>query len=137
MRLPLSLSPRRSRLLTVVQWLAHALAAVAIAAAELETLIKLALWILVAVSFWRQSRPCLPAQILLKADGRLILVERDGGCREAMVETDTTVYSWLVVLRLKVDGRRLALSLPFDSLDGNGHRKLRLWLRWLTVNAPA
>jgi len=137
MRLPVTMNPRRSRLLAVVLWLAHALAVVAIAAAELAFLVKLSLWLLVAVSLWRQLRLCLPVEIVLKADGRLILVEQDGSCREAIVETDTTVHSWLVVLRLKVDGRRRALSLPFDSLSGNSHRKLRLWLRWLAVNAPA
>ncbi|CAG1000686.1 hypothetical protein RHDC4_03161 [Rhodocyclaceae bacterium] len=69
----------------------------------------------------------------LLADGRLEVEWADGGHHGAELLAGSTVLPWLVVLRLRVDGRRLSLALLPDGLEGDGHRLLRLWLRWCAI----
>lgn len=56
---------------------------------------------------------------------------------DAVVAPDTTVFSFLVVLRYQVEGERRfrALVVLPDSMSHDALRRLRLWLRWATVAA--
>jgi toxin CptA len=118
-------------------WLAHALAAFAVSWTPFWPAAKLALCLPIAWSLWRQLHRTLPAEIVLKADGKLLWVDQDGRSREGAVAADTAVFPWLVILRLKIDGQSRALGLPLDALCADGHRRLRLWLRWLAVSDRA
>ena len=136
MRLPVVLWPRKSRQLTVLLCLVHA-AAVAVVVSSLPTGPALGLGLVVAGSLWWQLRLPAPREIVLKADGRLILTESDGGRRDLAVEPATTVYGRLVVLRARdPDGVR-TLVMPIDALGALGHRQLRVWLRWQVPNVRA
>jgi hypothetical protein len=69
-------------------------------------------------------------ELVLKADGLLEAIEPDGASNMAQVDRQTTVFPWLIALLLRIDGRKVALVLPPDALGREGHRQLRLWLRW-------
>ncbi len=66
----------------------------------------------------------------LLADGRLRIERLDGSHAEATIEPETTVYRSLVILRLRTDGRVESLALPRAATGSEGHRSLRVWLRW-------
>ena len=68
--------------------------------------------------------------LTLKAGGALEAEFSDGRRGIVKIEPQTTVFPWLVALLLRSEGRSVALALPPDALDGEGHRQLRLWLRW-------
>ena len=75
------------------------------------------------------------AFLVLGADGRLH-VERDDGAREeARLETDTTVYPWMVILRFRLSGQSRSFVLLRRRIGIEAHRKLRVWLRWRAQNA--
>jgi hypothetical protein len=137
MRLPVILWPRKSRQLTILICLVHALAALAIAASGLASGLKLAVWVPIVASLWWQMRAPVPREIVLKADGRLVLIDSDGSRREMAVAPATTVHRRLIVLRARDQGRVRTLVFPVDALGAAGHRQLRVWLRWLAVSVPA
>lgn len=70
------------------------------------------------------------AAVTLRIDGRLGLEYRDGRCAEAEVDSDTTVFPRLVVLRYRVADRAASLILPQAATGAEAHRRLRVWLRW-------
>lgn len=66
--------------------------------------------------------------LTLGADGR-VTVERAGGSRhDAEVDASTTVFSRLVILRLRCAGRLESLVLPRAATGEDVHRRLRVWL---------
>jgi hypothetical protein len=133
-RLPVTLVPKASPRLAGALVAAHALAAFALVPTGLPLAAKLALALAVCVSLIatlirHALRPSLAA-LTLRGDGRLDLERRDGTHAEATVDRCTTVFSWLVVLLLRTEGGKIALTLPSDALGPDQHRRLRLWLRW-------
>lgn len=66
----------------------------------------------------------------LLATGRLELIRAQGEHEEAEVAADSTVFSRLVILRLKTAVGQQSLLLPRAALGEEGHRRLRVWLRW-------
>lgn len=74
------------------------------------------------------------AALTLNGDGRLSLLRVDGRSLDCQVERATTVLPWLIVLLVRTAATTEALVLPVDALGREGHRQLRLWLRW-KVNA--
>jgi hypothetical protein len=114
---------------------AHGLPAVAALSLTLPIGLKLAVGALLLASLgatlWRRVlRPPLVA-LTLKVDGTMEIHSRDGSVAAARISPQTTVFPWLVVLPLRIDSAAIALALPSDALPGDGHRQLRLWLRWL------
>lgn len=66
----------------------------------------------------------------LLADG-LIEAERRAGTRVmAQVEPGTTIFTKLVILRLRVADRVESLVLSHAATGAEAHRQLRVWLRW-------
>ncbi len=138
MRLPVTLSLRSSVTLAAVLFLVHGLAIIMVLVTDLPSLIKLGLWIALAFSVWRsvfvhalrRSVHALMA-ITLRSDGELEIKYRNGEFVRVQVDDRTTIFSWLVVLLVKREGRTLALTLPHDALGEESHRQLRLWLRWV------
>jgi len=79
------------------------------------------------LQWWRWS----VCELALRPDGGASWREADGTWHVASEVTGGELASWLLVVGLKEDGRRLRpmLLLP-DALDASKHRELRVWLRW-------
>ena len=134
MQLPVTLSLRRSRRLTVLLAAAHASAAAA--ALCLSPHWRLMLFLLTAIlisaglSLRRLGSPDRICRLTLKDDGQLVFSRADGSTGEARLHPQTTVMAFLCVLLLRVRDRVEALVLLPDALDAEDFRQLRLWLRW-------
>lgn len=72
----------------------------------------------------------------LRADGRLEIERRDGAWGEAEIESGTTIYARLVVLRMRINDCIESLVLPRTAIGDDAHRRLRVWLEW-RANASA
>ena len=75
--------------------------------------------------------------LTLLADGRIEAERRDGSLDMAQVEPGTTLFSNLVILRLRVAGRVESLVLPHAATGAAAHRQLRVWLRWRALTGAA
>ena len=134
---PITLAVRGSRRLVAALFAAHVLAGFGLLATELPLAAKLilsatlALWLLLAV-----RRTGRTAALTLHADGRLSLLCQDGSSVDGQVDPATTVFPWLIVLLVKTAEKNEALVLPVDALGREGHRQLRLWLRWKANAEP-
>ncbi len=141
MRLPVTLKLKSSPMLATALVLAHGLAIAGVLAAELPIIVALLLAGLALSSLWLTlKRHVLQLPIfalILKADGSLELQYPDGASRVADILSGTSVFPWAIVLLLRVDGCSKALTLLPDALDGEGHRRLRLWLQWKASAATA
>ena len=135
MELPVVLPVLPSRLLAFALTLAHLLVAAALAAVRLPLPVKLVLGLFVALSLARSLRRRPVACLRLRADGSLELGRTDGDFRQARVLPSTTVFPWLIVLNLRTGTGYESLTLPVDALGAEGHRQLRLWLRWKASGA--
>lgn len=75
------------------------------------------------------------AALTLHADGRCKVVHADGKCMEVSINPAlTVVFPWLVVLHYRAPGMRGSLVLPAAAVGNEGHRRLRVWLRWGTID---
>ncbi|HTY02463.1 MAG TPA: protein YgfX [Rhodocyclaceae bacterium] len=134
---PIVLRPHRSRSLDFALWVAHLLPALGLVPTVLPIPLKLALWLVLALSLFRLLRRQDDATVLtLKVDGA-VSWERRGGQLEYRVDHATTVLPWFVVLRLRSESAIESLVLPVDALSPNEHRQLRTWLRWRATVEPA
>lgn len=133
MRLPLTLHLQSSRGLAAALTAAHAAVVAGLLATAIPLFVKLAAACIVALSaaftLRRVLRPPFAA-VTLRADGTIEALRADGSSAMLRVLADTTVFSWLVVLRLDGGDAKAALVLPPDAVADGGHRELRLWLRW-------
>ena len=132
MRLPHRLPLQRSRQLLVLLLLLHAGALAAALLADLLLLIRLLLVmaILASAGFKLRRDPGRVCALTLDADGTLEFERADGRRGRARVLAQSTVIAWLVVLLLRGEGGRVALSVLPDALSPEDFRALRLWLRW-------
>lgn len=130
MRLPVTFQLHRSRWLALSLAVAHVLTAIGLMIAELPWPVQWLLWSALAISLARALRPGSVVALTLKADGCLGLVNLDGSVDDCRVSTATTVFSWLVVLRLDCNMQSVTIALPIDALRSDAHRQLRLWLSW-------
>jgi hypothetical protein len=94
--------------------------------------VRVASFAVLAASLWYSLRPPRVASLHLHGNGGLECILPDGTSLSAAILPDSTVFSWLVVLRLKTDGRKRAISLLLfpDHMSREEFRRLRLWLRW-------
>lgn len=132
MRLPVTLKLQPSRRLSAALVLAHAAAFGGVMPTDIPPaatlFVALALAGALLLSLRKVRRPPFAA-LSLRADGQVDASREDGSSATFRVLSDTTVLSWLVVLRLRGEEGVVALTLPPDAIDG-GHRELRLWLRY-------
>jgi toxin CptA len=134
---PITLAVLGSRRLVAALCAAHALAGFGLPPTELPLAVKLALAAILALSLLIAVRRIGRITALtLHADGRVSLLRRDGRAFDGQVDPATTVFPWLVVLLVKTAEKTEALVLPVDALDRDGHRQLRLWLRWKANAEP-
>jgi Membrane-bound toxin component of toxin-antitoxin system len=136
-RLPATLEFHRSRALTVAVVLAHAVVAAGLLATNLPTIGKLLVLPLLVWSLLATVRRAPAGALTLGGDGRLTLVRPEGHTVDCMVDPLTTVLPWLIVLRLHTPSGRQTLTLPVDALGDEGHRQLRVWLRWKAMAETA
>jgi hypothetical protein len=119
--------------------IAHLLPGVGLTATALPVPVKLAIWIVLALSLFRlllrQRR--LPAALKLQANGRMFLLDHTGDATECRIDPATVVMPWLIVLRLSIRQTVESLVLPVDAVGAEGHRQLRTWLRWRASVDPA
>ena len=131
MRLPVILGLRPSRRLAAALVIAHTAAGLACLAIPAPSAFAagLAVAVSLVLSLRKALRPPF-AGLRLLADGSVEAWRADGAPATLRVLSDTTVLSWLVVLRLRGEAGNFALTLPPDAVADGGHRELRLWLRW-------
>ncbi|MDP2810466.1 MAG: hypothetical protein Q8O34_10005 [Rhodocyclaceae bacterium] len=131
--LPITLPLRSSRRLAAALLLAHALAAAGLVPTDLPLAVKLLLWLGLGLSLALTLRHGnAVATLTLKADGRIGI---DG--KDAAVHPQTTVFPRLIVLLAKTGNGTKTWVLPVDALGREGHRQLRLWLKWKASAASA
>jgi len=129
---PLTLGLRRSRFLCWLTILLHGLAAGSVWVLPWPAAARVLLLGLVALSAWHVLRPGRVTGLRLGERGELDLLCPGGRCLAMVVQPDTTVFSRLIVLRLRDDqGRLRSLAILPDSLPPEQFRVLCLWLRWL------
>lgn len=137
MQLPLAIPLRRSRRLILLLALAHGAALVALLALPWPWPLRAAAGLVVAVAAGIAIRRAWqsPVAALHLGVGGELEVEMKVGAGDtpigaATILPQSTVMPDLVVLLLRVGGRRVCLVLPPDATGTEAHRLLRLWLRW-------
>ncbi len=137
MRLPLRFPFLRSLSAAAVLSLLHFLAVAILLAVELPVSVKLLFVVLLAVSGYRsisdhalrRGRNAVVG-IMLRDKDQIELEYADGWSVMAALDATSTVFPFLVMLNVRLEGRRLTLPLPADSMKDPDYRHLRMWLRW-------
>lgn len=134
MQFPVCIELQRSHFLTLLLVLFHTLATGSVIALPFDWLLRSVLLLVIGWSLWYSLRP---SRIL-----GLRISERDGldarladGNRVALTAlSDSTVFTRLIVLRLRIgeEKRVSGLALLPDQMSAEQFRWLRLWLRWHT-----
>ncbi len=135
---PLTIEPRSSRwLLSLILFVHGGAIMVLLALDEWPWLLRLAIVVPVLVSFWfalgkqgwRQS-PIGICRLVWQLDNDWRLELRSGETLTAELRPSSFLHPWLVILNLRVKGRRLPQSLVLarDSLDDTTFRHLRVRL---------
>lgn len=134
MQFPLRIELRRSRRLALLIVLLHLLAAGCVGVLPWPVAARCLLVGIIGVSAWQALRPSGIIGLRLDERGELALVRPTGEPLFVSVLADSSVFTQLVVLRVRdeEDGRRRSLVLLPDSMPAEEFRLLRLWLRWLT-----
>ncbi len=120
-----------SRRLRVAMATLHLIALAAIWLADLPCWLSQVLTGLVGISLFMALREGTPVTLSCQPDGTLTIGAGDDA-RTATVLPDSLVWSWLVVIRYRLDGQRWGramLVLP-DGLAEEDFRCLRVWLNW-------
>jgi hypothetical protein len=87
-------------------------------------------------SLWRSWRRIAAPVLILGREGDLAWQDPGGEPLDVRILAGATVFSWLVVLRVRLDGGGPAggqgrvLVVLADSLAPADYRKLQVWLRW-------
>jgi hypothetical protein len=109
----------------------HVVVGAGLAPIPAPTIAKLVAWAILALSLARiLSLRRKLVGLKLKANGKLDVIREDDQLIDCGVSPETSVFPWLVVLRLKAGNTTETLVMPQDSLGTEGHRQLRTWLRW-------
>ena len=135
---PLTIEPRPSRWLLSLILFTHAGAIpVLLALGEWSWLLRLSLIVPVLVSLWlalgkqgwRQT-PTGIRRLVWQTENDWQLELRNGETLSAELRPSSFLHPWLVILNLRVEGRRLSQSLVLacDSLDETTFRQLRVRL---------
>lgn len=139
MLLPHRLVIRPSRCLALILALLHLAALGSLMPLDIPVWLKWALAAVLAASFVASIRrhalhqaASSVRELVLKSDGGIEGLRRDGGRFDAGVSAQTTVLPWLIVILLEIPGLRRGhpvVVLP-DALTAEDWRTLRAWLRW-------
>ena len=132
MQFPISIELHRSKLLFLLLVALHGGAAAGVAVLPWPPGARALLLLLIGASLLWAVRRLPLAGLWLVARDRIECVQADGRRVSAEVLPDSTVFSWMIVLRLRLEGekRTCALVVLPDQLTRDKFRQLRLWLRW-------
>jgi hypothetical protein len=132
-RFPVSIElRRRSYFLIGSVCVMHGMAAGAFLCMPWPLPLRIALLIALAVSLRHALRPSRISALRFHENGSLECTLSNGTGLAASLLPDTTVFSWLVVLRLRAEGEKETISLPLfpDHMSREEFRLLRVCLRW-------
>jgi hypothetical protein len=134
-RFPLHVDLRRSRCLSFLMVLLHAVAGGCLWVLPWPLAARCGLLATVGLSAWQALRPSTIVGLRLGEGGELALLGAAGEPVSVTVQADSTVFSQLIVLRVRDEehGRLRSLVLLPDSMRAEHFRLLRLWLRWLAI----
>ncbi len=84
---------------------------------------------------WRQALrrgPRAITRLQFRNREQLEIGRRDGSWQSGRVLGSSTAATLLTVLNIRLDGQRWPehVVVTGDSIDGDGFRRLRVWLRW-------
>ncbi len=132
MQFPIFIELRRSFIHTLLTCAMHGAAAACLVAVPLDWYWRVVALPAIAGSLWSALRSCRFASLRLTAREGLSFIDGDGGHVEAALLPDSTVFTWLVVLRFRIGEERKghAVTLFPDQMSREEFRTLRLWLRW-------
>lgn len=142
MQFPVTLQFKPSRRLRAALVFAHVLAMLSLlrlpSAYATPSVLILAVPILIGSLCWTWRKAEAPA-LTLKQDGVLIWHAMGSEALPGQL-IGGTVFSWLVVLRIRLEGPgtgqiKVLLALK-DSLSANDFRRLQVWLRWVLPLRP-
>ena len=141
MQFPLVIELRRSRLRVFLLVLSHGTAVVACWLLPWPLAWRGVVLLLVALSLLRALRPERIVGLRLAAPDRLACRLADGRLVGATVQAESSVFTRLIVLRLRLDeegrpGRPCALVIVPDQLEAQQFRRLRVCLRWRAEHEP-
>lgn len=132
MQFPVSIELHRSRFLSLLFVLIHALSAICLALLPWPWLLRLLLLALVGGSLWRVLQSHVIVGLRIHGRDQLDCLVIDGTRATLAIMPDSTVFDRLIVLRLRIgEERRIRnLTLLPDQMSAEQFRALRLWLRW-------
>jgi hypothetical protein len=135
MQFPVYIGLHRSRFLFLLLILFHLIAAMCILVVPWPWFLQCAVLIFIAASAWHSTRPSNVTCLCILGSERLDCRFEGGRQHEMTLLSDTTVFSYLMVLRLKggESVRATTLTLLRDQMSVNEFRTLALWLRWRSV----
>ncbi|TRZ92884.1 MAG: hypothetical protein D4R84_11450 [Rhodocyclaceae bacterium] len=138
MQLPITVKLQASRNLVLLLVASHMGALLAVSVIELLVWIKLALLLLIVMSFWNCQKLWYGARrinfLTLRDEGVLDYSRVNGETGQASIHPQSTVTPPLTVILLRRERRLEALVLLPDALDQDDYRRLRLWLRWRSAD---
>ncbi len=131
MQLPVVIAVRSSRRWRALLWGAHVVAIASVLPIDLAWAVRFCLMVLIGFSLYRTlTRPQQITQLSLGAKGELALETKVGAGGTAMILPETAVLPGMIVLALRVEGKRTPLVLMADALDPGDYRRFRVWLNW-------
>lgn len=132
MQFPVSIELRRSRFLTLLFFLVHALSVGCLAVLPWPWPLRLLLMALVGASLWRVLQAQAIVGLRIHGRDRLDCLLAEGRRATVAILPDSTVFHRLIVLRLRIgeETRIRSLTLLPDQMSAEQFRALRLWLRW-------
>lgn len=133
MQFPLAIELRRSRRLSFLLFVLHGVAAGCLWVLPWPVAARCLLLVTLLLSAWQSLRPSTMVGLRLSESGDLALLDAAGEAVYVAVQADSTVFSQLIVLRVRDEEQRRLRSLVLlsDSMSAEHFRLLRLWLRWL------
>jgi hypothetical protein len=130
-RFPVFIEPRRrSNILIGSLSLMHGAAAGVFFFMPWPLLLQIAVAIALGISLCHTLRPSRISVLRFHENGDLECTLSDGTRQPLILLPGATVFSWLVVLRLRAEGETISLTLFPDHMPREEFRLLRLCLRW-------
>lgn len=109
----------------------HLLAGGALAVSALAAHWQLAGALALCLSAWRRTRQRPPVRLRCSRDGKLARASAEGWQEQQLAHPLVVLPNFcLITLRPTAGGPAGALLILTDSLDAQGFRRLRVWLRW-------
>lgn len=132
MQFPVFIELHRSNYLLFLLLLLHAVAAYCVMVLPYSWVLRAILLAFSGLSARYAFKPEKIVGLYLSGQGKLECLLTDGNRTAASVLPESSVFSRLIVLRLRLDeGKQVSqLALLPDHMDAGNFRVLRVWLRW-------